>query len=224
MTIGVLAVQGAYAEHIRALRGLNITAVEIRRAADMRRRFDGFIFPGGESTAIGKLVRELGLYAPLKEAIVRGIPVFGTCAGLILLAADIEGEPAPHFGTMDFCAVRNAYGRQLGSFEAVSEFDGRAVLMPFIRAPYAKALGRGVEALASVGGRVVAARQNNQLVTAFHPELTGDNTVHTYFLGMCERAKESSGEEEVCGEKPFLKKVFSPAPPFLKTSRSSTKL
>lgn len=134
--IGVLAVQGAFAEHIAMVRRLGAEAFEIRQLPDLERPMDGLILPGGESTAMRKLLDELGLYEPLRVKIAAGLPVYGTCAGLLLLAKEIEGG-TPCFATMDVSAVRNAYGRQLGSFYTEAEFAGLGTIpMTFIRAPY----------------------------------------------------------------------------------------
>ncbi len=148
---------------------------------------DGIILPGGESTVMGKLLRELELFEPLHAQILEGLPVFGTCAGLILLAREIAGE-RPHLGTMGITTVRNAYGRQLGSFACAAEFaECGEVPMRFIRAPYIARVEDGVTVLAEVAGRIVAAREGRQLVTAFHPELCENTVVHRYFLEMCAR-------------------------------------
>ena len=142
------------------------------------------ILPGGESTVMRKLLLELDIYDALKEKILSGLPVFGTCAGLILLADEVEAG-VPCFGTMNITAKRNAYGRQLGSFHTDAEFDGLGqVPMTFIRAPYIAQAREGVEILAEVDGKIAAARQGRQLVTAFHPELDGDTRIHEYFLNM----------------------------------------
>ncbi len=185
MLIGVLCLQGAFIEHIHMLESLGATAEEIRQKKDLGRPFDGIIIPGGESTVIGKLLRELDMMEDLRAAVSGGLPVFGTCAGLILLAKDIVNDDRRYLGTMDITARRNAYGRQLGSFATVSPFDGVGdVPMTFIRAPYIESVGEGVQALSVVDGKIVAARQDNQLVTAFHPELTDDTRIHKYFLDM----------------------------------------
>lgn len=184
MTTAVLALQGAFAEHGQMLEKLGAEHFEIRQRKDLNRRFDALILPGGESTVMGKLLRESGLLEPIRERIQAGLPVFGTCAGLILLAKEVEGE-RPHLATMDICARRNAYGRQLGSFYTEQEFRGiGTVPMTFIRAPYIADVSGNAEILAKVDGKIVAARQGNQLVTAFHPELTEDTRVHEYFLNM----------------------------------------
>lgn len=184
MVVAILALQGAFLEHGQMLDKLGVAHFEIRQAKDLEKHFDALILPGGESTVMRKLMKECGLYEPILEKINAGLPVYGTCAGLILLAKEVDGgEPA--IGTMDIVAKRNAYGRQLGSFYTESEFKGIGkVPMTFIRAPYIEAAGEGTEILAKVDGKIVAARQNNQLVTAFHPELNDDTRVHEYFLSM----------------------------------------
>lgn len=185
MRIGVLAIQGAFAEHMEKLNKLDVPCFEIRNMQDLSQTMDGLILPGGESTTMGKLLRDLGLFAPIKENITQGLPVFGTCAGMILLASQIERDTAVHFATMDMCVVRNAFGRQLGSFSTTSSFhDLGKVEMPFIRAPYIRSVGAGVNILSVVDNKIVAARQNNQLVTAFHPELTDNDSIHRYFIDM----------------------------------------
>ena len=185
MNIAVLALQGAFIEHEQMLSRLGVSSFEIRQKKDLETPFDGLIIPGGESTVQGKLMRELGLFEPLRERIEAGLPVFGTCAGLLLLAKKIENDERLHFATMDICAVRNAYGRQLGSFYTESEFSGVGKIpMTFIRAPYISEVSGDTQILASVDGKIVAARQKDQLVTAFHPELNDDTSVHRYFLDM----------------------------------------
>lgn len=189
MRIAVLALQGAFAEHRQMLRRLGVDSFEVRQLADWNQPKDGLIIPGGESTVLRKLLLDLGLLEPVRQDIVRGLPVFGTCAGLILLARQVEGEFSSALGTMDIKAKRNAYGRQLGSFHAVSNMEavGERVPMTFIRAPYIVEWGSEVMPLAFVDARCVAARQGNQLVTAFHPELDDDERVHRYFVErMCQ--------------------------------------
>ena len=197
MRIAVLALQGAFIEHEQMLSRLGVEVFEVRQLADWLQPKDGLIIPGGESTTMTKLLRELGLFGPVKQAIEDGLPVFGTCAGMILLST---------LGTMNVEVVRNAYGRQLGSFSVEAPFDFGSqspascplpsapcpLLMTFIRAPYIRrVLSEDVRVLAEVDGRIVAARQGNQLATAFHPELNDDTRVHEYFLDMC-RNKMSS--------------------------------
>lgn len=191
MKIAVLALQGAFLEHEMILRRLGVDCFEVRQKQDWLQEKDALIIPGGESTTQGKLLDELGLLLPIREEIENGLPVFGTCAGLILLSRDVEGNseiaPAPpRLGTMQITTARNAYGRQLGSFRVESTFAGieGQIPMTFIRAPYIKDATEAVEVLAKVDDRIVAARQGNQLVTAFHPELDADTHVHEYFLNM----------------------------------------
>lgn len=189
MRIAVLALQGAFAEHRQMLRRLGVDSFEVRQLADWSQPKDGLIIPGGESTVLRKLLLDLGLLEPVRQDIVRGLPVFGTCAGLILLARQVEGEFSSALGTMDIKVKRNAYGRQLGSFHAVSNMEavGERVPMTFIRAPYIVEWGSEVMPLAFVDAHCVAARQGNQLVTAFHPELDDDERVHRYFVErMCQ--------------------------------------
>ena len=186
ITIGVLAVQGAFIEHEHRMEQLGARTVELRCAEDLNQPLDGLILPGGESTAMGKLLRELGMLDTLREKIRAGLPVFGTCAGLILLAKGVEGENFNRISTMDINVRRNAYGRQLGSFFTTAPMRGvgDAVPMTFIRAPYINSVGEGVDILAQVDGHIVAARQANQLVTSFHPELNDPTAVHAFFLSM----------------------------------------
>lgn len=192
MRIGVLALQGAFIEHEKMLSQLGAESFEIRQLKDLSRTMDGLIIPGGESTVQGKLLRELDMMKPVRSLISSGLPVFGTCAGLILLAKDIEGGEAPHLAVMDITAKRNAYGRQLGSFSFNGDFKGLGTIpMTFIRAPYISR-SSGAEILAEVNGKAVAARQQNMLVTAFHPELTDDTSVHGYFLDIVQSAENYS--------------------------------
>lgn len=184
MRVAILALQGAFVEHAAMLDRLGAEHFEIRQAKDLEQPFQGLILPGGESTVMRKLLHDLGLFEPLQQRIREGLPVFGTCAGLILLAKSVEGG-VPCFETMDIGVKRNAYGRQLGSFHTEEEMTGVGKIpMTFIRAPYIQSVSGSAEILAEVDGNIVAARQENQLVTAFHPELCGDLRVHRYFLDM----------------------------------------
>ncbi len=182
--IGVLALQGGFIEHIDMLSRLGADSFEIRKVSDIHnKKIDGIILPGGESTVIGKLLKEIGLFDGLKKLIDEGTPVLGTCAGLILLARQIENDDNVWFNAMDICAKRNAYGRQLGSFNTEGDFDGIGKIpMTFIRAPYITKAGDNVRILAKYKDKIIAVRQDNILVTAFHPELTEDLSVHKYFL------------------------------------------
>lgn len=185
MTIAVLALQGAFIEHEMMLSKLGVESFEVRQQADWNRPKDGLIIPGGESTTQLKLLKDLSLLEPIRRDIAAGLPVFGTCAGLILLAKQVEGEQKERISTMDIEVCRNAYGRQLGSFYVEEQMDGvgEQIPMTFIRAPYIKGVTSDkVQVLAETGGHIVAARQDNQLVTAFHPELNDDLRVHHYFV------------------------------------------
>ncbi|WP_435309022.1 pyridoxal 5'-phosphate synthase glutaminase subunit PdxT [Sebaldella termitidis] len=183
MNIGILALQGAFKEHKDILDKLEADSYEIRKKSDLKKRPDGLIIPGGESTVIGKLLNDLDMMEELKDMIENGIPVFGTCAGLILLAKKIENDKRIHLGCMNIEVQRNAYGRQLGSFVTEEEFQGIGKIpMVFIRAPYIKSAGNNVKILSEVKGKIIAAEEKNILVTAFHPELTKDTRVHKYFI------------------------------------------
>ncbi len=184
MAVGILAVQGAFAEHAAVLDRLQVPHFEIRQKRDLSQPMDRLILPGGESTVMRKLLTELELLEPLKQRITDGMPVLGTCAGLILLAKQVDGGK-PCFATMDISVKRNAYGRQLGSFHTEQSFGSLGVLpMTFIRAPYIASVEGDTQILATVDGNIVAARQGNQLVTAFHPELDDNTAIHEYFLQM----------------------------------------
>lgn len=189
MNIGVLCVQGAFAEHMAMFEQLDVSTFEIRQRSDLPDSFDGIILPGGESTVMGKLLRELGLYEPIREMIRSGLPAFGTCAGLLLLAKHMENDDRSHFALMDITARRNAYGRQLGSFRTTADIKGIGPYpMVFIRAPYITQVGPQAQELARVDGKIVAAQQDHMLVTAFHPELSQDLAVHRYFIeNICKR-------------------------------------
>ena len=184
-TVGVVAVQGAFEEHCSALGKLGVSVKEIRSVSDLSQNIDGLIFPGGESTAQGKLLRESGLFDMILPKIKGGLPVYGTCAGMVLLAKRIENDERKHFAVMDITVKRNAYGRQLGSFMTTGDFGGMGKIpMYFIRAPYISSVGKDVMILSSDNGVITAAREANMLVTSFHPEITNDLTVHYYFLSM----------------------------------------
>ena len=183
--IGVLAVQGAFIEHERILKSLGAEVFEIRQLRDLDRHLDGLVLPGGESTVQGKLLHDLGLFEPLKKLIEKGLPTFGTCAGLILLANKLSNDSHTYFGAIPATVERNAYGRQLGSFYAEENFEGIGkVPMTFIRAPLIQSASEGVQVLATVNDQIVAIRYKNQLAISFHPELNEDLRVHRYFLEM----------------------------------------
>ena len=162
-----------------------------RKAEDLAQHYDGLVLPGGESTVQGKLLKELGMYDTIKSQIESGMPVLATCAGLILLADDLEGGETGHLQTMPVTVKRNAYGRQLGSFHTEASLQGIGkVPMTFIRAPYvAEAGDGGVQVLAAVEDRIVAVKYKNQLALAFHPELDENDEIHKAFLAMCENRK-----------------------------------
>jgi pyridoxal 5'-phosphate synthase pdxT subunit len=172
--IGVLALQGGFEAHAKALERLQITSREVRTAADLE-GVDGLIIPGGESTTIGLGVEREGLAEPLIEFIRSGKPVLGTCAGMIMLDRE-------HLGVLDIGVRRNAFGRQLASFETELSVDGAPIVAVFIRAPWVEDVGDGVEVLAEVDGHPVAVRQDNVLAVAFHPELSGDLTLHRWLV------------------------------------------
>ena len=181
--IGVLAVQGAFAEHRQILEKLGVETFEIRQLRDLEQDFDGLVLPGGESTVQGKLLHDLGLFEPLRERIESGFPTFGTCAGLILLADKLSNDGHTYFGTLPVTVERNAYGRQLGSFYTEENFGGiEKIPMTFIRAPLIQRVSKNVQVLATVQNQIVAVRYKNQLAISFHPELNSDLRVHQYFV------------------------------------------
>lgn len=186
--VGVLAVQGAFIEHERMLGSIGAECFEIRNASDLCRNLDALVIPGGESTVMGKLIRDLGMSEEIKGMISGGVPVLGTCAGLILLAEEIEGEPS-HLATLPVSVQRNAYGRQLGSYSAEAEFGGRTIPLRFIRAPKITRIGAGVVSICDQNGDPVAVRYGSQVATSFHPELTDDSTVHSYFMDLVRSAR-----------------------------------
>lgn len=189
MLIGVLALQGAFIEHERMCQRLSADVVEIRQKKDLDLPIDGLILPGGESTTMLKLLHDLDMYQPIKNKIIQGMPVFGTCAGLILLAKFVDNDPRSFLQVMDIHVKRNAFGRQLGSFYTENEFQGKKIPMTFIRAPYISNVGENVEILSQFDSMIMAARQENMLATAFHPELSSDTTVHQYFIDMIRNRK-----------------------------------
>lgn len=190
MAVGVLALQGAFEEHEGMLAHLGASTVELRCAADLERDFDRLVLPGGESTVQARLLREQGMLAPLRKRMVQGMPVLATCAGLILLATEVEGGD-PCFGVLGARVRRNAYGRQLGSFHTRGHVEGVGdeVPMTFIRAPYVEEVTpRGpipsATPIAEVDGEIVAVRQQSLLAFAFHPELDADTRIHELFLSL----------------------------------------
>ena len=186
MKVGVLALQGDVREHVRSLSDCGVSAQPVRRKSEIE-SIDALVLPGGESTTIAKLARSFGVFELIAQRIKDGMPTYGSCAGMILVANSvldaIEGQET--FGGMDVVVRRNAFGRQVDSFESDLHFAGitdaplRAI---FIRAPWVESVGENVRVLAAVDGHPVAIQQNNVLATSFHPELTGDNRVHKYFI------------------------------------------
>lgn len=189
MPIGVLALQGDFREHVLTLEGCGADAIEVRTVAELE-RCKGLIIPGGESTVIQKLATNFGLFSPIQKKIHSGFPVFGTCAGLIMLADEIlDGIPGQlGFGGLDVSVRRNAFGNQLDSFETDLQFKGitgEPVHAAFIRAPIVERVGQGVEVLSSLpDGRIVAVKSQNLLGLSFHPEVAGEKRVHELFLKM----------------------------------------
>jgi 5'-phosphate synthase pdxT subunit len=203
MRIGVLALQGAFAEHVSVLRSIGVEAVEVRlpeHVADI----DGLVLPGGESTTMRKLIDRWGMRGPLMDLAARGAPMFGTCAGMIVLARDIAGGEAPILPLLDVTVERNAFGRQLDSFETelpVPLLGDTPVHAVFIRAPVIERVGEGVEVMASLpDGRVVAVRQRNVIATSFHPELAGETRFHRLVATM---AAEHADPGEGVGRRPY---------------------
>ncbi len=188
--IGVLAVQGAVAEHINHLNKIgNVNPLLVKYEEDLN-QIDGLIIPGGESTVIGRLLRDFNLLLPLRKKIEAGLPVFGTCAGMIILAKSLVNDSTTHLGVMDIKVARNAYGRQLGSFTTeveINELSSSKIPLVFIRAPYVVEIGPEVERILTLNQHIVACRERNMLVTSFHPELTNDLTFHRYFINMIKK-------------------------------------
>jgi 5'-phosphate synthase pdxT subunit len=182
-TIGVLALQGDVPEHLRALEESGARAVKVK-TPDSLRGVDGLVIPGGESTTVGMLLERFGLMEPLRERIAEGMPVFGTCTGLILMAREIEGSRQPRIGCMDLAVRRNAYGRQVDSFEADVPLGEAPIRAVFIRAPQVTRVGPEVEVLAEGAAGPVLVRQGRMLGATFHPELTEDRRVHELFVKM----------------------------------------
>lgn len=187
LKIGVLALQGDFAKHIESLERLGVRATPVRLPEEIE-RLDGLIIPGGESTTVGKLMSRFGVNKSIIKRIEEGMPIFGTCTGMILLAREIEGSDQPRLGLMDITVRRNAFGRQIDSFETyldIPDIGGEPVHAIFIRAPFTTSIGNNVKVLAKVDDeRIVFIREGNCLAAAFHPELTDDTRVHRYFLDM----------------------------------------
>jgi pyridoxal 5'-phosphate synthase pdxT subunit len=190
LRIGVLALQGDYLKHIEMLQRLDIEAVPVRTPDEVR-SLDGLIIPGGESTTIGKLMRRFGVDDAILEKVDAGMPLYGTCAGLILMAKDIEDSDQHRLGLLDVTVRRNAFGRQVDSFETdmhISELGPDPIRAVFIRAPFVTEVRDGVKILASIDGRPVLIQRGNLLASSFHPELTNDTRLHEYFVSLVEDA------------------------------------
>ncbi|AUD12524.1 MULTISPECIES: pyridoxal 5'-phosphate synthase glutaminase subunit PdxT [unclassified Planococcus (in: firmicutes)] len=187
MKIGVLALQGAVREHVQAIQACGAEAVVVKKAAELE-ELDGLVLPGGESTAMRRLIDRAELLEPLKQFAQADKPMFGTCAGLVLLAKEIDGQEAAHLGVMDMTVARNSFGRQVDSFEADLDIVGIDAPFPavFIRAPHIVRAGVDVEVLCEYEGRIVLARSGPFLGCSFHPELTGDHRLMQLFLDMVE--------------------------------------
>lgn len=187
MKIGILGFQGAVIEHQRHIEKIGHEAIVVRYPEQLA-ELDGMILPGGESTTIGKLLNRTGMMEPLRERIREGLPVWGTCAGMILLAKELENDSVRHLAVMDITVKRNAYGTQIDSFDVnveIPEVSTGEIPLVFIRAPYITSVGEGVKVISRIDGHIVAARENNMLVTSFHPELTDCSAFHRYFAEMC---------------------------------------
>lgn len=199
LRIAILALQGAFAEHQQILQKIGVDSFLVRNLADWtHEEFDGLIIPGGESTAMLRIMNDEQLMVPVRNAIQQGLPVFGTCAGMILLAKEVDNETRERLATMDIRVHRNAYGRQMGSFYAEHDVNGIGTIpMTFIRAPYIeKTLQQSpsntepVEVLSILDNHIIAARQGNQLVCSFHPELNEDLRFHKYFISIVQQSKK----------------------------------
>lgn len=192
MKIGVLALQGAVTEHIRSVERAGAEGLAVKQVEQLD-ELDGLILPGGESTTIGKLMRKYGFMQPIRDFAAKGKPVFGTCAGLIVMAERISGQEEAHLELMDMTVSRNAFGRQRESFETDLPVKGidETVRAVFIRAPLIESVGEQVEVLSKYKGEIVTARQGNLLACSYHPELTDDYRLHSYFVDMTQSYKQS---------------------------------
>lgn len=199
LRIAILALQGAFAEHQQILQKIGVDSFLIRNLADWtHEEFDGLIIPGGESTAMLRIMNDEQLMVPVRNAIQQGLPVFGTCAGMILLAKEVDNETRERLATMDIRVHRNAYGRQMGSFYTEHDVNGIGTIpMTFIRAPYIEktlqqspSITEPVEVLSILDNHIIAARQGNQLVCSFHPELNEDLRFHKYFISIVQQSKK----------------------------------
>lgn len=189
MKIGILGFQGAIVEHQRHIEIIGHEPIVVRYPQQLD-ELDGIILPGGESTTMGKLLHQTGMLCPLKNKIQEGLPVWGTCAGMILLAKELVNDSVRHLEVMDIVVKRNAYGTQIDSFDVdveIPEISSTPIPLVFIRAPYITEVGKKVDVLCQIDGHIVAAREGHMLVTSFHPELTDNSAFHQYFAGICRK-------------------------------------
>lgn len=187
LKIGILSLQGDVVEHMNHIAELGHTPVEVKKLDDLE-GIKGLIIPGGESTAISIILKEQNMLGPLSKKILEGLPVWGTCAGMILLAKELENDTNTYLAVMDIKVRRNAYGRQINSFrttEVIKNISSEPLPLVFIRAPYITSVGKKVKVLHEINNNIVAAKQDNMPVTSFHPELTNNLEFHKYFVSMC---------------------------------------
>lgn len=187
MVFAVLALQGAFIEHRQKLSSIGVTSFEIRQLSDLNKPFDALILPGGESTTMRRLLDDLGLFRPLQALIEKGIPVLGTCAGMILLSENIEQEDSKHFATMPITVARNYFGRQLGSFVKKIRYEGQSLDMIFVRAPIVTKVSKDVKILIEFDGMIAAVQYKNQIALAFHPELGKSTYFHRQLVSLVEQ-------------------------------------
>ncbi len=190
LTIGILAIQGAFIEHEKRLKGLKINTFEIRQLSDLTKEMDGLILPGGESTAMKRLLIDLNMFESLKKRINDGLPTFGICAGLILLAEDIVNE-IPHLGLLHISVMRNYYGRQKDSFKTIGKSRNKEIPMTFIRAPKIMSIKKDVTPIARYDSDIVGVLQGHLLGTTFHPELDHSNHIYEIFIDLIKTNKKT---------------------------------
>jgi pyridoxal 5'-phosphate synthase pdxT subunit len=187
VVFAVLALQGAFIEHRQKLSSIGVNSFEIRQLSDLNKPFDALILPGGESTTMRRLLDDLGLFKPLQALIEKGLPVLGTCAGMILLSEEIEQENYKHFATMPITVARNYFGRQLGSFVKKIRYEGQSLDMIFVRAPIVTKVSKEVKVLIEFDGMIVAVQYKNQIALAFHPELGTSTYFHRQLVSLVEQ-------------------------------------
>jgi pyridoxal 5'-phosphate synthase pdxT subunit len=187
VVFAVLALQGAFIEHRQKLSSIGVSSFEIRQLSDLKKPFDALILPGGESTTMRRLLDDLGLFKPIQALIQEGLPVLGTCAGMILLSQEIEQETYQHFATMPITVARNYFGRQLGSFVKNIRYQGHSLDMIFVRAPIVTKVSKDVKVLIEFDGLIAAVRYKNQIALAFHPELGKSTYFHRQLVSLVEQ-------------------------------------